>query len=103
DARPSRRPRGRHTGGTMRHGETDAAAKPVLSLKAATLRFGERTLWHNLNLDMQPGEFIAVLGPNGSGKTSLVKTILGQQHLTSGSISLFGSPVTAGNRRLGYI
>jgi len=85
----------------MRHGNKEAG--PVLSLKAATLLFGERTLWHNLNLDVEPGEFIAVLGPNGSGKTSLVRTILGQQRLTSGSISLFGSPVAAGNRKLGYI
>src|SRR5690554_2818068 len=85
----------------MRHGNKEAG--PVLSLKAATLLFGERTLWHNLNLDVKPGEFIAVLGPNGSGKTSLVRTILGQQRLTSGSISLFGSPVAAGNRKLGYI
>src|SRR5690606_36674064 len=87
----------------MRHGNADAGPGPVLSLKAATLRFGERTLWHNLNLDVQPGEFIAVLGPNGSGKTSMVRTILGKQRLTSGSISLFGSPVATGNRKLGYI
>lgn len=87
----------------MTRRNTDAGGGPVLSLRAATLRFGERNLWHNLNLDVKPGEFIAVLGPNGSGKTSLVKTILGQQRLTSGSISLFGSPVAAGNRKLGYI
>ena len=87
----------------MRHGTTDAGPEPVLSLKAATLRFGERNLWHNLNLDVKPGEFIAVLGPNGSGKTSLVRTILGQQRLTSGSISLFGEPVGSGSGRLGYI
>lgn len=77
--------------------------QPVLSLRAATLRFGKRELWHNLTLDVQPGEFIAVLGPNGSGKTSLVKAVLGQQRLTSGTISLFGEPVTNGNRKLGYI
>ena len=76
---------------------------PVLSLRGATLRFGERTLWSGLNFQVQPGEFIAVLGPNGSGKTSLVKTILGQQQLTSGTATLFGEPVRNGNRRLGYI
>jgi zinc/manganese transport system ATP-binding protein len=76
---------------------------PVLSLRAATLRFGERELWSGLNLDVAPGEFIAVLGPNGSGKTSLVKTILGQQRLTSGTAELFGEPVPRGSRRIGYI
>jgi zinc/manganese transport system ATP-binding protein len=75
----------------------------VLSLRAATLSFGDRELWRNLNLDVQPGEFLAVLGPNGTGKTSLLKTILGQQSLTSGSISFLGNPITAGNHRIGYI
>ncbi|MHB1171298.1 MAG: metal ABC transporter ATP-binding protein [Lacisediminihabitans sp.] len=76
---------------------------PVLSLKAATLSFGPRVLWHNLNLDVRPGEFLAVLGPNGTGKTSLLKTILGQQQLTSGSISFLGEPVGRGSRKIGYI
>ncbi|HRN29899.1 MAG TPA: ABC transporter ATP-binding protein [Terrimesophilobacter sp.] len=79
------------------------AASPVLSLRAATLRFGDRTLWSNLNLDIAPGEFVAVLGPNGSGKTTLIRTILGQQKLTAGSIELLGRPVGHGSRAIGYI
>ena len=77
--------------------------EPVLTLRAATLAFGKRQLWHNLNLEVHAGEFLAVLGPNGSGKTSLLKTILGQQHLTSGSVELLGSPIRHGNRDIGYI
>ncbi len=76
---------------------------PVLSLRGATLAFGDRQLWHNLNLEVRPGEFLAVLGPNGTGKTSLLKTILGQQKLTSGTIEFLGEPVTRGSRRIGYI
>lgn len=79
------------------------ASDDVLSLRAATLALGGRQLWRGLNLDVAPGEFIAVLGPNGSGKTSLLKTILGQQQLVSGAVTLFGEPVTDGSRRLGYI
>ncbi|MBX3092039.1 MAG: ATP-binding cassette domain-containing protein [Cryobacterium sp.] len=75
----------------------------VVSLTAATLGFGERQLWHRLNLDVIPGEFVAVLGPNGSGKTSLLKTILGQQLLTSGTVELLGRPVPRGSREIGYI
>lgn len=77
--------------------------EPVLSVRAATLSFGDRELWRNLNLDVRPGEFLAVLGPNGTGKTSLLKAILGQQKLTSGSIDLLGTPVTRGSRQIGYI
>ncbi len=39
----------------------------VLSLRDATLRFGERTLWSHLDLDVRAGEFVAILGANGSG------------------------------------
>lgn len=75
----------------------------VLSLRNATLRFGERTLWGGLDLDVKPGEFIAVLGANGSGKTSLLKVILGRQGLSSGQAHFLGEDVRRGNRRIGYI
>lgn len=76
---------------------------PVLSFKNASLAFGDRTLWSNLNLEIQPHEFIAVIGSNGSGKTTLLKAILGQEKLSSGSIEFLGKPVTRGSRRVGYI
>ena len=75
----------------------------MLSLKNASLSFGKRALWTDLTLDVEPGEFIAVLGPNGTGKTSLLKTILGEQHLTSGSVELLGQPVRGGSHGVGYI
>ncbi len=76
---------------------------PVLSIRSATLSFGDRELWRNLNVDVQPGEFLDVLGPNGTGKTSLLRTILGQQRLTSGSVEFLGRPVGRGSIRIGYI
>lgn len=61
---------------------------PAIEITDASLRFGDRTLWSRLTLSVQPGEFIAVLGPNGSGKTSLLKVLLGLQRLTGGSVRL---------------
>ncbi|MDH6182402.1 zinc/manganese transport system ATP-binding protein [Microbacteriaceae bacterium SG_E_30_P1] len=75
----------------------------VLTIRQGALSFGERTLWRSLDLDVQPGEFVAVLGANGSGKTSLLRAILGQQKLDSGTIELGGQPVHRGDRRIGYI
>ncbi|MBF0672269.1 MAG: metal ABC transporter ATP-binding protein [Salinibacterium sp.] len=83
--------------------ETSKADTPVLSLRSATLAYGDRVLWKNLNLDVKPGEFLAVLGSNGTGKTSLLRAILGQQQLSSGSIELLGEPVRRGHRGIGYI
>ncbi|PPF55802.1 ABC transporter ATP-binding protein [Clavibacter michiganensis] len=76
---------------------------PVLSLRDATLSFGARTLWSGLDLDVAPGEFVAVLGPNGSGKTSFLKSVLGAQRLTSGEMRFLDEPVRRGARRIGYI
>jgi zinc/manganese transport system ATP-binding protein len=76
---------------------------PVLSLRAASLTLGARVLWRELNLDVAAGEFIAVLGANGSGKTSLLKAILGEHALTGGSATFLGEPVHHGDRRIGYI
>ena len=76
---------------------------PVVSLKRASLTFGRRTLWEDLDLDISPGEFFAVLGPNGSGKTSFLKVLLGLQELHSGDVSLGGQPVERGSRMIGYI
>lgn len=76
---------------------------PVVSLREASLQFGRRTLWKDLDLDIGPGEFFAVLGPNGSGKTSFLKVLLGLQDLHSGTVTLGGRAVERGSRTIGYI
>lgn len=82
---------------------SDDSPTPAVRLRDARLSFGERTLWQGLDLDIAPGEFIAVLGPNGSGKTSLMKVLLGQLGLTSGAAEIAGSPARAGNPEVGYV
>ena len=75
----------------------------VLKVQNASLTLGERAIWSNLNFDIHPGEFIAVIGANGSGKSMLLKSILGQQRLSSGEISFDGKPVAHGNTKIGYV
>lgn len=79
------------------------SAPAVISLKRATLKYGPRTLWEDLNLEVQPGEFLAVLGANGSGKTSFLKILLGQAPLSSGQVMLDGAPAKRGSRAIGYV
>jgi zinc/manganese transport system ATP-binding protein len=76
---------------------------PVIQLREATLRYGRRELWSRLNLDIAPGEFVAVLGPNGSGKTSLLKILLGLQQLTEGTVTVQGQVPRRGSRVVGYV
>ncbi|MEV8143971.1 ABC transporter ATP-binding protein [Specibacter sp. NPDC078709] len=79
------------------------SAPSVITLKRATLKYGQRTLWQDLNLEVSPGEFLAVLGANGSGKTSFLKILLGLAPLSSGLIMLDGAPAKRGSRTIGYV
>jgi zinc/manganese transport system ATP-binding protein len=78
-------------------------ATPALQLRGAALRFGNRTLWRDLTLAVAPGEFLAVLGPNGSGKTSLLKVLLGLQGLSEGTVEVTGRTPRRGSSAVGYI
>ena len=75
----------------------------VLQVKNASLGFAEKSVWSNLDLSVKQGEFIAVIGANASGKTVLLKAILGRLALSAGSIELFGELVRHGSRNVGYI
>ena len=75
----------------------------TVSLSGARLAFGDRVLWDHLDLSVQPGEFIAVLGPNGSGKTSLLRVLLGQLSLSGGVALVDGRPITSGSGSIGYV
>ncbi|MFJ8533758.1 metal ABC transporter ATP-binding protein [Streptomyces sp. NPDC093591] len=75
----------------------------MISLRAAALSYGERVLWRDLDLDVRPGEFLAVLGPNGSGKTSLVRALLGGRRLSAGTLTVLGRPPRSGSRHIGYV
>ncbi len=76
---------------------------PVVSLTDATLSFGDRVLWAELNVQIKAGEFFAVLGPNGSGKTSFLKVLLGLQALTGGGVRVGGQAAHRGSNHIGYI
>ena len=78
-------------------------ADPVISLRSAALQFGERRLWSGLDLEVGQGEFLAVLGPNGSGKTSLLKVLLGLASLTAGTVEICGSRPRRGSDLVGYV
>lgn len=90
----------RHVAGDV---DRVVTAEPVLEWSDAALRFGSRRLWSGLTLSVFPGEFLAVLGANGSGKTSLLKTVLDLQPLSSGSVLVAGRPVRRGSREIGYV
>ena len=80
-----------------------ASEEIAVSLRDASLHFGDRVLWDGLDLDVHRGELVAVLGPNGAGKTSLIRVLLGLQPLTSGTVLVNGRPPRRGDHSIGYV
>lgn len=77
--------------------------EPILRFEHATLSFHGRKVWRDLSLSCASGNFVAILGPNGSGKTSLLRVVLGLSPLTSGSVEVLGGPPRRGNPGIGYV
>ncbi len=78
-------------------------AGPVIRLSNAAAHRAGRRLWSGVDLTVAPGEFVAVLGPNGVGKSTLIQTILGTQPLAEGELRVLGQPPGRANKRIGYL
>ena len=76
---------------------------PLLSVRDAAVRLGGRTVWSGVDVEVGPGEFVAVLGPNGVGKSTLLKAVLGLVPLAAGDLRVAGRPPGRGNPDVGYL
>lgn len=87
----------RQTGGT----------EPVVRLLDVTKKIGKRTIIDRLTFDVPPGEVFGFLGPNGSGKTTTIRMMVGLMRMTSGEILIQGHSIRSNYetavRRIGAI
>jgi ABC-type branched-subunit amino acid transport system ATPase component len=67
---------------------------PALHIEGLTSGYGEAMVLRNLSLSLPPGEVLAVLGKNGMGKSTLLKTIMGFLPATRGTIHIHGADAT---------
>lgn len=63
---------------------------PIISVKQLRTAFGDHVVHDNLNLVVQPGEILSLVGGSGSGKTALLRQIIGLNQPASGSVEVFG-------------
>lgn len=64
--------------------------QPLVELNRVTLSYGEEPILSDISLHLHPGQFAALVGPSGAGKTSLLKLILGTLQPSSGEIFIHG-------------
>ncbi len=67
---------------------------PLLSVEAATKRFGGLLANKEISLAIEPGEIVGLIGPNGAGKTTLFNCITGYMHPDEGRIAFDGADIT---------
>ena len=62
------------------------ASDLLFSLREVEIKFGKKVIFQDLNLNLHKGDMIALVGKNGVGKTTLMKTIYGDQDLDAGEL-----------------
>lgn len=89
-----------------RRGGAARAGSPAIEVRSVSFGYGTASpVLEDVSLEVQPGELVAIAGPNGGGKTTLLRLILGLERPRRGSVRVFGEPVGAGGRvrGLGYV
>ncbi len=79
---------------------------PVVELRDVDFAYpGGPPVLRDVTLDVEQGEFVAVAGPNGGGKTTLLRIVLGLERPQAGTARLFGEPASSlrGRSRIGYL
>lgn len=72
-----------------------AAGEVLIRTQELTKRYGSRVVVNGVNLEVRRGDVFGLLGPNGSGKTTTIRMLLGLVLPTGGRIALFGNDLTA--------
>lgn len=76
---------------------------PAIELRGVTVTLGGNRVLDRIDLTVPEGDFLGILGPNGGGKTTLARTVLGLIEPDSGRVRVLGEPPDRAHGRVGYV
>lgn len=75
----------------------------AISLNNVYVKYHQTPILEEINFTVYEGDFVGLIGPNGGGKTTLFKVLLGLIKPYQGTAKILGKPVTKGRRYIGYV
>ncbi len=81
------------------------SVSPVFRLQDVCFSYGKEEVLHNIGLEINPGSYVGIVGPNGGGKTTILKIMLGLLKPSKGRVELFGKPLKKFKdwEKIGYV
>ncbi len=83
--------------------EATVSRVPAISLEGVAQRFGDYVAVRGIDLAAAPGEFVAIVGPTGCGKSTVLNIVAGLKPPAEGAVKVFGRPLSGLNREAGYL
>jgi len=77
--------------------------EPIIEVNGVWYAFNGQPVLKDVDLTVLPGDFLVVIGPNGGGKTTLLKLMLGLLEPTRGTVRVFGQSPAKAAHRIGYV
>lgn len=75
----------------------------VVRIEDLSVNYGQTPALRGVCLNVREGEYLGIIGPNGGGKSTLLKAILGLIPISNGSVRIFGTSPKEGRNRVGYV
>lgn len=85
------------------HNKSTEESKEMISVRHLWAGYNDRPVLEDINLSVKEQDFIGLIGPNGGGKTTLLRVLLGLLPPTKGQVRIMGQPVEKGRRHIGYV